>query len=252
MATYPSTTSASDIWSLRDVYKAEAGDQWPSLGPTDPDFSSVSLLLNFDGQSQGATSFTDLSNSSTNTTGTGSVDTSIYKYGDGSLHVDSANNEYLIAGSNSSFMFGLNDYTVECWARYDGTSNNGIWQENAQNSTFVQRSPDLGLVWYQDKIWSLIDGNGSNTGSPTVSANTWYHLAMVRDGSTTRVFVDGNIIRTESSTGSSNYTHQYFIIGGYYNPSYTMNGYIDDFRVTTGVARYTANFTPPTAKFPTS
>jgi hypothetical protein len=33
MATYPNTNSASDVWSLRDVYKAEAGDEWPSLSP---------------------------------------------------------------------------------------------------------------------------------------------------------------------------------------------------------------------------
>jgi hypothetical protein len=85
--------------------------------------------------------------------------------------------------------------------------------------------------------------------------NTWYHIAVTRSSHEFRGFVDGTqvgstVIRSASSLWIAGYG---MAIGGAETSSGTaanFNGYIDDFRITKGVARYTANFTPPAAPFP--
>ena len=87
---------------------------------------------------------------------------------------------------------------------------------------------------------------------PTLSANQWYHIAISRSTGSTRLFVNG----TQSGStyaDSNNYgTTAPFALGTYWNngtPSSasTLSGYVSDLRITKGYARYTANFTAPTA-----
>jgi hypothetical protein len=88
---------------------------------------------------------------------------------------------------------------------------------------------------------------GQNTALITNGA--WYHVAVARASGVARFFVNGTLVTSASHT--YNFTSTNLVIGGYYSTSYLYNGYIDDFRITKGFARYTANFTPPTAAFPT-
>ena len=84
----------------------------------------------------------------------------------------------------------------------------------------------------------------THTGLPSI--NTWYHVAQVRNSGTTKLYVNGTEYLSASDT--TNYTDTYFIIGGWYNTDYLMDGYIDEFRMTLK-ARYTSNFTAPTKEF---
>ena len=70
---------------------------------------------------------------------------------------------------------------------------------------------------------------------------------MVRNSGTTKLYIDGTEIL--SASDSTDYTDDYFIIGGWYNTDYLMDGYIDEFRISLK-ARYTSNFTAPTKEFP--
>lgn len=86
-----------------------------------------------------------------------------------------------------------------------------------------------------------------------MSATTWTHIALCRSGSSTRLFLDG--VQTGSTyTDTNNYLGPANrpVIGasGLSLGGSALNGYIDDLRITK-FARYTANFTPPTAAFPT-
>jgi len=89
------------------------------------------------------------------------------------------------------------------------------------------------------------------TGTHGMSTGTWYHLAVTRSGNVYTLYVDG------SSVGSATYTTQqpgsgaYGFIGAETGQGAYLNGYIDDLRITKGVARYTSSFTPPTKSFPT-
>jgi hypothetical protein len=95
-----------------------------------------------------------------------------------------------------------------------------------------------------------------NTSSPvltsttTVSNGTWYHLAITRSGSTWRLFVNGTQEASTTSTAAADAGTSYSLSVGW-SKSSTENyaGYIDDLRITRGYARYTANFTAPTAAF---
>ena len=108
-------------------------------------------------------------------------------------------------------------------------------------------------------------GSGTGTGwaylnqtqgtRTALSNNTWYHVAVTRSGSTWRLFLNGtqedSVTQSDQLTDSGSTTRL-----GNYGPSATashgLNGYIEDFRITRGVARYTSNFTAPTSAHPTS
>jgi hypothetical protein len=63
------------------------------------------------------------------------------------------------------------------------------------------------------------------------------------------MFIDGTQIGS-TVTDTTNLSDNALKIGYYYDTSYAINARVDDFRITKGVARYTANFTAPTAPFP--
>ena len=94
-------------------------------------------------------------------------------------------------------------------------------------------------------------GSTSVTGTIAVSLNAWHHIAVSKASGTILTFLDGTIQGTLAQAVSLVCTGT-VKIGRSYNSASTTNirGYIDDLRITKGVARYTANFTPPTAAFP--
>jgi hypothetical protein len=93
----------------------------------------------------------------------------------------------------------------------------------------------------------IFDANGANDvmGSTTIQNNVWYHVAWVRNSSNFRVYLNG--VSEASVTSSTDYTSTQFSIGQRIGGTTSFTGYIDDLRITKGVARYTANFTPPAA-----
>jgi len=101
------------------------------------------------------------------------------------------------------------------------------------------------------------NGGGSNveTGSLIV-ANTWQHVAVVRSSGITYMYVNGLLSAEGSQNPYTDSPNPLYIGAGDFVagviPTYLYGGYIDELRITNGVARYTANFTPPTGEFPNS
>ena len=86
----------------------------------------------------------------------------------------------------------------------------------------------------------------------SIHNETWHHIAVVRSGSTLTTYVDGTSRGTDTISLAMSPTSADVEIGqGVYTSSYPYEGYLDDIRITKGVARYTSNFTPPTASFST-
>jgi hypothetical protein len=84
--------------------------------------------------------------------------------------------------------------------------------------------------------------------SSAITASTWQHLALSRASGTLKFFINGTQVTSVSNTTSL--TGQQIWIGDNNAGSYFFDGYIDDLRITKGYARYTTNFTAPTAALP--
>jgi hypothetical protein len=103
--------------------------------------------------------------------------------------------------------------------------------------------------------WWLNTPGNNTVGTTAIQFDTWYHVALVRSGSGTnnmKLYLDG--VLESQNTNTYTVPVNDIVLGRTYtnlNSEY-FNGYIDDLRITKGVARYTANFTPPTAAFPNS
>jgi len=231
--------------------KLRLGQLKPADGSTtvgDVHFPKVKLLLPFDG-SNGATSTTDSSNSNNSVTfvGTSQISTAQSKFGGSSMLFD-GNSDYLTV-ANSSFST-LNTsgstFTIEFWVYFSSITG-------AQSPVNNYSGSSGGLLINKNSshvITVNLSGDGADiTGTTTVSAGQWYHVALSGSSGSYKLFLNGT---QEGSTytgsiaaGSSTYQ-----IGAFYWSStfyYGVNGYLDDIRFTAGLARYTSNFTPPTS-----
>jgi hypothetical protein len=204
--------------------------------------TNTSLLLNY---TNGAI-FDNAMMNDLETVGNAQISTSVKKYGTGSLYFDGSGDYLTIAGT-PNLAFGTGNFTIELWAyRLSGT-NNGLFQLSTTAGGFKNNDVNNLALAYASGGITYYANNNSYVPSTTVSNNQWDHLALVRSGTTTTLYFNG--VSVSSITDSTNYTGTYLVVGGYYDTTYVWNGYIDDLRITKGYARYTANFTPPTAAF---
>jgi len=239
----PSTSNASGIWDLDEQKIAASAGIWPGPVAPDPYWANVSLLLRMDG-SNGSTTFTDSSINSLTVTayGNAQVTTTDPKFGTGALTLD-GNGDFLAVGSNSALSFGSGDWTIECFVYLNsGNSNVGLF-------TFGTSYPstDLGIS-VTGSAYTLVGAGTGGVSLESGTLSTWQHFALCRSGSDLRAFLDGTQLgSTQSGQGSAYDTLQ---IGYYYSSAFAINAKVDEFRVTKGIARYTSNFTPPTAPFP--
>lgn len=224
----------------------------------DANYASVSLLLHCDG-ANGSTTFTDNSPTPKTPTvfGNTQISTTQSKWGGASALFD-GNGDYLTYANHTDFNLISGDWTIEAWVYLNALSG--------QASTVVDKDGVSGasLPQYQlavspaGKLTAFLgNGNGvsptgtSYVGTTTVTTSAWHHVALVKTGSTCKGFLDG--AQEWSSAAATMYEGSKPLLVGYQagQPSGAyINGYIDDLRITKGVARYTASFTPPTAALP--
>jgi len=212
--------------------------------------ANTELLLNFtNGGIFDNTCFNTLE-----TVGNAQIDTTTKKYGTGSMEFDGTG-DYLALPGSDAFILGSGNFTVEGWAYFTtigGASvGRGLFQMSGTAGGFTTTLTTTAAVGSRasDGKWELYGGGGATAAaSATPSTNTWYHFALVKNGSNLTLYIDG--VSTISKTDNTNYTGQYLVIGGYYTTTDVMAGFIDDLRITKGIARYTTTFTPPTEAFP--
>jgi hypothetical protein len=248
----PATGSASGLWVSNEQSLAKRAGIWP-LGPIpDPDFASVSLLLPFDGANN-STTFTDASSNNLTITRTGTpvISTAQSKWGGSSGLFSTAGDRLSV--TNNLFAFGTGDFTIECW-HYPLTTGDfygrvmqcgdfgsgGDWQ--------IARGDTIGGGQYGH--WFDMQGGASRLASNiAVNFNEFNHVAVTRSGDVFRMFINGTVAATGTFSGRD-LTKNTLTVAA--TESGTAPGlmHVDDLRITKGVARYTANFTAPTAPFP--
>ena len=222
-------------------------------GETDSNFSNVSLLLNGDG-SNGSTSFTDLSDNSHSITVNGDtqVSTSVKKFGTGSIKFDGTG-DYLEVASSSAFDLGTDDWTIEGWIYPESdTDDRGAVFELYNDDNNVLRI----MVQTSDQLEFRIESGGTRVcdiRTTNWDYDEWIHVAAVNNSGTITFYLNGTSEGTDSSFTMPDFSSARVLLGmDLLGTDRWYTGYIDDFRVTKGVARYTSNFTAPTSAHPTS
>ena len=185
--------------------------------------------------------------------GNTSVNTSTKKYGTGSIYFDGTG-DYLRA-EDSRFVLGSYDFTIEFWLNLpDASPTKGIFHiwDGSNTSNYSIAIYHIGndlTLQFKNGINSTPNGSiSSNT--DVISNNTWHHIAAVRYNNTIKLYVDGTAVSGGFDATGINLVMSYLELGTHWDSAYTFTGYIDDFRITRGTARYTSNFTAPTAALP--
>ena len=222
----------------------------------------TSLLLHCDGANDGVL-FPDSSNWQHVPTVSGGThtDTAVKKFGTASAQFDGTQgDEYLDYPSSPQFGFGTGDWTIDFWVRSPN------WSAGSGYGTPFDMRPGSNLAGCPRMFFDTGNSNvpgytdgtgGTKCGSNVVMVNdTWYHIAVVKYSNVTKVYTNG-------VTGASGtYPTEYADTTDYKSTNplrigdtsvtadpYAFNGYIDEFRITKGMARWTANFTPDTSPY---
>jgi len=158
--------------------------------------------------------------------------------------------QYLSTASSSALSFSTSNFTVEGFVYFTtvaGGTSRGVFQISTTAggiASTLTNTVALGTNNSSGGKWELYAANTSTVASTALPlVNTWYHFAVVRNSSTTTVYINGASVL--SVADSTSYTGTYLGIGGYYSTSLLLAGNISNFRVVNGTALYTANFTPP-------
>ncbi len=206
---------------------------------------TVSLLLNFTNAGiRDATGKNDLV-----TVGNAQISTAQSKFGGGSMLFD-GNGDYLPIPNTPLLDLGSGDFTIEFWYYPIDTTSHGLFHN--YNADF-QGIAITGNEVSAGKI-KILAGNGSwfvnllSGGAATIGA--WNHIAATRFGSTWTIWINGVSSGSVTNSSTASFTTDQATIGRFTSGiPYWTNAYLDDFRITKGIARYVQNFTPPTAAF---
>ncbi len=203
--------------------------------------TNTSLLLKF----TNAGIFDNAAENNLETVGNAQISTSVKKYGTGSIAFDGTG-DWLLVPDGVNLRIGTGNFTVEAWVYLSATgSARGLVGKGTSTTGWLlsTNSSDQVVFTY---------GSTTLTSSSALSANTWTHVAVVREGTgtnQTKIYIGGSLVATGTVATDFNQTNPMYI-GADRTGGSALNGYIDDLRITKGFARYTAAFTPPTAAFP--
>jgi hypothetical protein len=246
VSTVTNATGALPIYNTTGTYGAVKG----SGTRTDTNASSLVLAIPMDGANNGTT-FTDESanikgsGTAKTITNNGSIPTltAQSKFYGSSAYISNAGTQSLAFGNYGTDFQFTGDFTIECWVypTTSGATDGSIFVLQSGGNNYFAFNFDPGTQF------NIYNNSGSPSWSPSVSTvitGQWNHLAFVRSGSTQQIFVNGASIGTNTASGTLGYSSADFArIGG--GASGAINSYIQDFRIYKGVAKYTANFTPP-------
>jgi hypothetical protein len=214
----------------------------PSTSPLTA-VSGTELLCNF----TNAGIFDNTGKNNLETVGNAQIDTTTKKYGTGSLEFDGTG-DWLKVPNSVDIQLGTGDFTIEFWvylATGDTGSNRGLVAKGGASTGFL-----VSLNTTQKVVFTFTSSTITSSGA--ITTNAWNHIAVVREGTgsnETKIYINGTNDGTGTVSTNFNQTEVMYI-GANRAAGDPMKGFIDDLRITKGVARYTGAFTPPTKAFP--
>jgi hypothetical protein len=210
--------------------------------------ANTSLLLNY--TNAGITDAT--AKNVLETVGNAGISTTQSKWGGSAMAFDGSG-DYLTFPITPLITSLGPTYTIEAWIYLANTTGvKTIYSTSIANVAnyayfiFYVNGSSLGF-------YTRAATGGAETGivAGTLSANTWTHVAISVNSNSGRLYVNGIQVGSTTTINTTTFTPVYNTIGADILQGYNFNGYINDLRITPGVARYTANFTAPITAFPT-
>ena len=173
------------------------------------------------------------------------TDTGIKKFGSSALQLDGTE-DYIGVSSNDDFGFGTGDFAVEGWFYFNSVSGTqSLFDFRAGADT------DTGLYINLNTGNPEVYLNGSTVlqSATTLSTSTWYHIAVSRDGTSMRLFVDGVVKATATNSTNLGFAKPLIIGAKWSGNAEYLNANVDEVRLTKGESRYSGAFTPSTSAF---
>ena len=233
--------------------------EWPLYANATPNYgygddnSSISLM-HYDG-SDGGTLFRDeVGNRSWTATGGAVIATNGSKFSPSSLFTGGSG-RYISTTNTSAFNYGSGDFTEEIWfnaSAYPAAA--GYLWSHVNNTVGVANNQSYARLTAAGRIrYGIADNGAAETLTITSDANqpaplnVWNHLAVVRNGTAVKMYLNGSETASGTYAGTMPLSNYAVTVGGTpLSAAYSINGWLDEFRATSGTARWTGNFTPPT------
>lgn len=244
-----SFSTSGTTFALKAEYLGKYAQQSYTLYPVDS--IPVSALFHFNG-TNGSTQFVDEKGGTYASSGV-VISTAQSKFGGASGYFNGSSSIYAPSLVNMNLS---GDFTVESFIRFNSVSN--TWTAASPSNQYIFEIGGNGtggsgsyLIWRAELGWTFVQGGQAIINYASVpNVNQWYHWALQRKGSTLSLFLDGQLVASGTFTNAIGSANTTFRIGNYGGGGpYGVNGYLDEFRVTPGVARYTGNFTVPTSEY---
>jgi hypothetical protein len=218
----------------------------------DPNFGSVVSLLHFEG-THNSTPVTDVvSGNSWTNSGAARISTVDKKFGTSSMYFDGTNSTAISAADSENWNFGAGDFTIEMWIKWSGElpgayGVTSLFGQNpgASSNVRFQITNTTGRV-----AITAVNDSAVSSADNALPINQWAHVAVERFGNSLKVYINGVSVISTTLSGSLPNMAYPWEIGNEEGVGVGYKGYLDEYRVTKGLARYQGNFTPPVANFP--
>ncbi len=170
---------------------------------------------------------------------TGSVQGAVYSPDgrhNGAASFDGSN-DYIEIPSSSNVAFGVGDFSISYWVKFTSTHASTVaWPQSGmyKHATGLGSVGDFEIALYNDKSLSVVanvQGDFINTGS-AIATQTWYHVTVTRNSGTLKLYVDGQLVGSQTYSTNLNQTKQY--LGTSWaasTPERYLHGLLDEFRV---------------------
>jgi len=217
------------------------------------DDSYTKSLLHFDG-ADASTTFTDESGKVWTVVNQAQIDTAQSKFGGASGLFDGAS-DHITTPATTDFQYGWGDFTIDMWARINATGTLIIFNQGGVEGS---KYPDIlfesiSKTQTRLRIWQGATLKVDET-SATVTEDAFNHFAIIRSGNTFYLAANGVLSAGDNVGIEMDYDATVPLdigLGQNSNPIYSFNGWVDEFRISKGIARWTADFTPPTRAYGT-
>jgi hypothetical protein len=159
-------------------------------------------------------------------------------------------NSYFYINVGTGYQFGSDDWTIEAWINHFAAPDEG-------QGYIIRRQLGNSQLWIvvtssyiQGYLWEFGGDSASVLYEVGLDIGNWHNIALERYGNTIGLYYDGVLVDTDTYTGSINIPSSTIYFNGIGSTDYTLQTYIDEVRITKGVARYQlTDYTPATQAF---